>query len=216
MPLNLRIQPLNERSLMIAPSFGGEVGIAERNATIHGICESLRPIVGVVDVVAAYESLAVFFSDIDSRRRAQAHLSSLQIPLAQETWNRGTLHEIPVVYDGLDLDDAASELGMRPDELIALHSAVEYSVAMIGFLPGFPYLLGMDPRLTLPRLATPRLSVPQGSVAIGGAQTGIYPQESPGGWRLIGTTDAVLFDAAREKPALLQAGDRVKFVVRNP
>jgi KipI family sensor histidine kinase inhibitor len=83
---------------------------------------------------------------------------------------------------------------------------------MIGFAPGFPYLLGLDPALALPRLATPRTRVPAGSVAVGGAQAGIYPRESPGGWRLLGRTPAVLFDAGRAQPALLQPGDRVRFV----
>ena len=83
---------------------------------------------------------------------------------------------------------------------------------MIGFAPGFPYLLGLDPALALPRLATPRTRVPAGAVAIGGAQAGIYPRESPGGWRLLGRTPRVLFDASRPQPALLQPGDRVRFV----
>jgi KipI family sensor histidine kinase inhibitor len=82
---------------------------------------------------------------------------------------------------------------------------------MIGFAPGFPYLSGLDPALALPRLATPRTAVPAGSVAIGGAQTGIYPRESPGGWRLLGRTPVRLFDPMREPPALLAPGDRVRF-----
>ena len=84
---------------------------------------------------------------------------------------------------------------------------------MLGFAPGFPYLLGLDPRLATPRLATPRSQVPAGSVAIGGAQAGLYPRPGPGGWNLIGRTDAVLFDPARESPALLAPGDRVRFLV---
>ena len=96
--------------------------------------------------------------------------------------------------------------------MIARHSAPTYTVATIGFAPGFPYLSGLDPALALPRLATPRLRVPAGSVAIGGAQTGVYPRESPGGWRLIGRTPLRLFDPLRMPPSTLAPGDRVRFV----
>ena len=123
--------------------------------------------------------------------------------------------EIPVCYGagfGEDFDAVAIELGLAPTELIARHSAPLYTVAMIGFAPGFPYLSGLDPTLALPRLATPRTRVPAGSVGIGGAQTGIYPRESPGGWRLIGRTPLTLFDPQRAAPSLLAPGDRVRFV----
>ena len=92
---------------------------------------------------------------------------------------------------------------MQTEELVRRHSVNEYRVAMLGFAPGFPYLLGLDPALAAPRLATPRTHVPAGSVGIGGAQTGIYPRAGAGGWRLIGRTQTVLFDAARDEPALL-------------
>jgi len=123
--------------------------------------------------------------------------------------------EIPVLYGGEhgpDLESSAAELGLSPQALIERHAAGDYTVAMIGFAPGFPYLSGLDPALALPRLATPRTSVAAGSVAIGGAQTGIYPRESPGGWRLLGRTPWVLFDPRHEPPARLQPGDRVRFV----
>ena len=123
--------------------------------------------------------------------------------------------EIPVVYggeDGPDLDAAAAELGLSPQTLIERHSAGRYTVAMIGFAPGFPYLSGLDPALALPRLATPRTRVAAGSVAIGGAQTGIYPRDSPGGWRILGRTPLTLFDPQRDPPTALLPGDRVRFV----
>ena len=123
--------------------------------------------------------------------------------------------EIPVRYGGAfgeDLDAAAAELGIAADTVIARHGAALYTVAMVGFAPGFPYLSGLDPSLALPRLATPRTRVPAGSVAIGGAQTGIYPRESPGGWRLLGRTPLRLFDPQRASPSLLAPGDRVRFV----
>jgi KipI family sensor histidine kinase inhibitor len=125
------------------------------------------------------------------------------------------LVEIPVRYggaDALDLDAVAARAGLTCEEVIARHTAAEYRVAMLGFAPGFPYLLGLDPALAMPRLDTPRQHVAAGSVGIGGAQTGIYPRPGPGGWRIIGRTDAVLFDATRASPSLLAPGDRVRFV----
>lgn len=126
----------------------------------------------------------------------------------------GRFVEIPVCYDGEfgpDLADVARHTGLSVEEVIARHSAVEYRVHCLGFAPGFPYLGGLPPELATPRRATPRQGVPAGSVAIGGAQTGIYPQSSPGGWNVIGRTPLRLFDADREPPALLKAGDRVRF-----
>lgn len=122
--------------------------------------------------------------------------------------------EIPVCYgaeSGPDLQAVARHAGIDPDQVIARHVAVEYTVAMLGFAPGFPYLLGLDATLHVPRRANPRTRVPAGSVAIGGAQTGIYPGELPGGWHLIGRTPLVLFDPQREPPCLLAPGDRVRF-----
>ncbi|WIG55610.1 MAG: Allophanate hydrolase 2 subunit 1 [Rhodanobacteraceae bacterium] len=121
---------------------------------------------------------------------------------------------IPVCYGGdcgPDIDAIAEHAGLVRDEVIARHAAAEYTVAMLGFAPGFPYLLGLDAALHVPRRATPRTRVPAGSVAIGGAQTGIYPCELPGGWHLIGRTPLALFDPRRDPPCLLAPGDRVRF-----
>ncbi|PTQ55016.1 MAG: Allophanate hydrolase 2 subunit 1 [Candidatus Carbobacillus altaicus] len=125
------------------------------------------------------------------------------------------LVEIPVHYggkDGPDLIPLAEEKGLTPDEVIELHSSTVYTVAMIGFMPGFPYLEGLPDILASTRLPVPRLKVPAGSVGIGGSQTGLYPFESPGGWRIIGRTDAVLFDVRRNPPARFKMGDRVRFI----
>jgi KipI family sensor histidine kinase inhibitor len=124
----------------------------------------------------------------------------------------GRLVEIGVRYDGEDLTDVAERLGVEVAEVVARHSAPTYTVACLGFSRGFPYLDGLDPVLRLPRRDTPRARVPAGSVAIAAEQAGIYPQTSPGGWHLLGRTDAVLFDPGREPPALLAPGDRVRFV----
>ena len=122
---------------------------------------------------------------------------------------------IPVRYggdDGPDLDHVAHLLGIRNDEVIALHTGQVYRVQMIGFAPGFPYIGPLPPELTLPRRSTPRTAVPAGSVAIAAGMTGIYPQRLPGGWHIIGRTDVILFDPLRSPPALLQPGDGVRFV----
>jgi 5-oxoprolinase (ATP-hydrolysing) subunit B len=124
----------------------------------------------------------------------------------------GRLVEIGVRYDGEDLGEVAERLGLEVAEVVARHSAPTYTVACLGFSRGFPYLDGLDPLLRLPRRDTPRARLPAGSVAIAADQAGIYPQTSPGGWHLLGRTDVPLFDPAREPPALLAPGDRVRFV----
>ncbi len=123
-------------------------------------------------------------------------------------------HTVPVCYGGEhgpDLEAVAKTVKRSVEEVVKLHSRADYHVAAVGFTPGFPYLFGLPPTLVVPRRATPRLRVPAGSVGIGGAQTGIYPSETPGGWMLIGRTGLDLFDALRDPPALFAAGDRVKF-----
>lgn len=132
-------------------------------------------------------------------------------PTSDFAWTTSD-YVVPVRYDGPDLEDVARRLGCTPAEVIERHSAGEYLVCMIGFLPGFPYLGFLPDNLVLPRRDTPRSRVPAGSVAIAGRQTGIYPQASPGGWHLIGRTDLILFDAERNPPNLFKAGDRIRFV----
>ncbi|HEV3355195.1 MAG TPA: allophanate hydrolase subunit 1 [Pseudonocardiaceae bacterium] len=122
---------------------------------------------------------------------------------------------LPVYYDGPDLELVADTAGIGVAEVAALHSGVEYSVAFSGFAPGFGYLVGLPDVLCQPRLDRPRTKVPAGSVGIAGEFTGAYPRSSPGGWRLIGRTDAVLFDSHRDRPALLSPGDRVRFEARS-
>lgn len=151
------------------------------------------------DSVAPKEWLGKIESSLDSRARNSSR----------------RFIEIPTEYGGPggpDLPALASHLGMTPDELIKMHSGAEYEVAFLGFAPGFAYLNGLPEKLASPRLSTPRLKVPAGSVGIAGAQTGIYPFESPAGWRIIGRTNLKMFTPERERPSLLQSGDRVRFV----
>lgn len=126
----------------------------------------------------------------------------------------GTLVEVAVRYDGPDLAAVAGHWGIGVDEVAAAHASVEYVASFCGFAPGFSYLAGLPQERAVPRLASPRPAVPAGSVALAGTWCGIYPTASPGGWLLLGTTDAVLWDPARPEPALLPPGTRVRFVPR--
>ena len=192
------------------------------NEYVHATAARIRAAgpAGLRDLVPAFASLGVFFDPAEDPARVHAQLLALleagrPAPSAQAGAENPAVRvvELPVLYGGEhgpDLDSAAGELGLSPAALVQRHSAAEYTVAMIGFAPGFPYLSGLDPALALPRLSTPRARVAAGSVAIGGAQTGIYPRESPGGWRLLGRTPVPLFDPAREPPSRLQPGDRVR------
>ena len=121
---------------------------------------------------------------------------------------------IPCCYGGhFGPDMAAAEklTGLTREEIISIHSGTDYRVYMLGFLPGFVYLGGLDPRLELPRLKTPRVRIPRGSVGIGGQQTGVYPMDSPGGWQLLGATPVDFYDPDRDEPILCRAGDRIRF-----
>lgn len=123
--------------------------------------------------------------------------------------------ELPVVYggdDGPDLDSVAEHASLTVQDVIDIHSGVDYRVYMVGFAPGFPYLGGLDERIATPRLKTPRTSVPAGSVGIAESQTGVYPNASPGGWQLIGRTAATLFDVSKSSPSLITPGSKVRFV----
>jgi KipI family sensor histidine kinase inhibitor len=215
-------EPLGESTLLVI--LGAQIDAA-LNARVHATAAALRAaaLPGVDDIAPAYASLALRYRTsawqdgggppwrnlADAVRSALAHAPASPPAPARTV-------EIPVRYGGNcgpDLDSLASRLGLSAQQLVERHARGEYAVAMLGFAPGFPYLVGLDPALHAPRLANPRTRVPRGSVAIGGAQTGIYPSELPGGWQLIGRTPVTLFDAAREPACLLAAGDAVRFRV---
>jgi KipI family sensor histidine kinase inhibitor len=213
-------EPLGDQALLLR---WGEVANVEVNRRVHALAAKLRAArpPWLVDCVPAYASLAVFFDAASVRGNdptavVRDWLSTLVDGSdTQADAAPSRLVEIPVVYGGEhgpDLDDVAAASGLTAAQVIERHAQVEYLVAMLGFSPGFPYLLGLDPQLAVPRLATPRTRVPAGSVGIGGTQTGVYPNEGPGGWRLVGRTPQLLFDARRDPPALLLPGDRVRFV----
>lgn len=160
------------------------------------------------DAVPAYDSLAVHFdpliTDAHTLRAAIDGLVAGDVDHAVHSDTLTSTVTLPVVYDGPDLKQVADHAGLSVAEVVDRHAAPTYVVAAIGFLPHFPYLLGLDPALATPRRASPRTRVPAGAVAIGGDQTGVYPQESPGGWNLIGTSDPGLLTA-------LRPGDAVRF-----
>lgn len=122
---------------------------------------------------------------------------------------------VPCLYGGIygpDLSEMAGQLGMDEKEIIAIHQSVDYKIYMLGFLPGFVYLGGLDERIHMPRLTVPRTVIPARSVGIGGNQTGVYPMESPGGWRLIGSTPLNFYDPKEDPPVLCRAGEYIRFV----
>ncbi|MGW8063215.1 5-oxoprolinase subunit B family protein [Streptomyces ziwulingensis] len=142
--------------------------------------------------------------------RLASELASAEIPPAPP--RAGRVVELPVRYDGPDLADVAAHWGVSEGEVARVHAGTEFRVAFCGFAPGFGYLTGLPARYDVPRRDTPRTAVPAGSVALAGPYTGVYPRSSPGGWQLIGTTDAVLWDHTRVPAALLSPGTRVRFV----
>lgn len=227
------IEPLGEDALLLR--CGDALDLAT-NARVHACAAALqaaRP-GWVRDIVPAFATLAVFVdlgampdgadplavteAWIDaawgSRTSGDGAGSGAQGPAAMAV-PAGPPREIPVAFGGAggpDLAAVAAAAGLSEADAITRFCASLYQVAMLGFAPGFPYLLGLDPALAMPRLETPRTHVPAGSVAIGGAQAGIYPREGPGGWRLLGRTPLVLFDPGRASPALLAPGDHVRFL----
>jgi KipI family sensor histidine kinase inhibitor len=202
----VRLRPAGERALLV------EVEDLETVHRLHAALRDLDP-PGVVELVPGYRTVLV----VADPARAEvvdelaAELPDLELPPADKV--AGEPVEIPVSYDGEDLPEVAGLTGLGAEEVVRRHTAPEYTVAFLGFSPGFPYLVGLDPALEVPRRDTPRTSIPAGSVALAGNQTGIYPSASPGGWQLIGHTDVALFDPARDPPALLAPGTRLRFTV---
>ena len=181
-------------------SFGDEIR-AEISSQVLAVFRSLNdPLVkdslGIRDLVPSYNALAVYFNPASVSIRQFIQQIEKEINRickgekfrTMEADNVKSVHILPVIYTGEDLERVANLKHLTVEDVIRLHQIPAYSVAMIGFQPYFPYLIGLDPKLETPRLDSPRIKVPPGSVAIGGAQTGIYPQESPGGWNIIGTT----------------------------
>ena len=219
-----RIEALGDGALLIQCGETIDAGVNAQAMAIARAIETAK-LPGILDIAPAYASVCLRYephawigADVQSPfARLAERLSTLVDNVASDASTDVASIEIPVIYggeSGPDLDEVAAHAGLMREAVIELHSGAEYRVAMLGFTPGFPYLLGLPDALHMPRRATPRTRVPAGSVAIGGAQTGVYPRETPGGWHLIGRTPLHLFDPARDPPALLKPGMRVKFVAQ--
>lgn len=174
------------------------------------------PVGAVSETIPAFASLLIYYDPIKTDYRSMKEmLEFLLKDMGDEKQSEGRLIEIPVCYGGKygeDLDFVASHAGLSKEEVIQIHSGRDYRIYMLGFLPGFPYLGGMDERIFTPRLKSPRTKIPAGSVGIGGQQTGIYPIESPGGWQLIGRTPVKLFRPQKNGELPYEAGDRIRFI----
>jgi KipI family sensor histidine kinase inhibitor len=211
-PTPLRAHHLGDSAVAIV--FGTERS-AELLHRIHSAARALESatIPHVEDVVPAYLALTVFY---DSLRTSYSEISAILLAACDRAVDFAKTspprtHRIPVRYNGGDLDFIASSTGLSVDEVVARHAGKRYTVDLLGFVPGFGYLGELDPALHLPRRAQPRPRVAAGSVGIAGAQTAVYPLDTPGGWHIIGSTQTVMFDPAREPPALLAPGDTVYF-----
>jgi inhibitor of KinA len=227
----MEIVPLGDSALVVRVRDRFEYAPEETLDVVLRTLQQLRTaaIPGVIELAPAYTSIAVFFEPITIAKatetsdkvfdwlasRIRAAVAGVADP-GKTPRSRSQTVEIPVCYDpefALDIDDVARRANVSPKEVIRLHSTAEYRVACIGFVPGFPFLTGLPKKLATPRRDVPRKGIPPGSVGIGGAQTGIYPLRSPGGWNLIGRTPLRLFDPEKNPPVLLRAGDRVRFRV---
>ena len=216
-----RIFPLSDSSITI--DFGSVIDEALNTlvAQLFDYC-SRNPFIGFTEAVPAYAALTIFYNVIQVRNaypEAPTAYALVENYVNEALENITTtistspiLIEIPVIYDGEDLAFVAAHNHLSAEEVIEIHTAATYRVYMMGFLPGFAYMGGMDVRIATQRRPSPRTKVPAGSVGIAGQQTGIYPLESPGGWQLIGRTTVKLFDIEAPNPTLLKAGDLVKFV----
>lgn len=206
----MTIRPASDRSLLI--SFGEEISASAHREVVQ-LTHALE---GAREILNLHPAFASVLIDFDPRRQTHDRIEELVrerlASAGEREAEKPRTIEIPVTYDGPDLEDVARHAGLSPERVVEIFAAAEYLVWFVGFATCFPYLGGLPAELATPRLSAPRKQVPAGSVAIGGAQAGVYPLPSPGGWRLIGRTDLRLFDSAGEPPGLLRMGDRIRFV----
>lgn len=203
--MTTRILDYGDRALLIECGSTGEV---------LALAAALRDehLDGVIDIVPGARTVLVSVAEPRHRAPVRGLLADIPVPRPAIPVPAGAAEVvIDVVYDGADLAEVSDHLGMDVADVVAAHTGTRWQVGFAGFAPGFAYLVGGDQRLAVPRRAEPRPRVPAGSVALAGEFSGIYPRESPGGWQLIGRTDAVLWDVGRPRPALLTPGTWVRF-----
>ncbi len=212
---DVTIKAAGDSSLLL--QFGNKID-PDINARISATVQLMREqqIEGVVDIIPAFCSLLINYDprviSYASIRTRMERILSMEIAAGSR---KKKIFEIPVCYGGSfgpDLPAIAEHAGLSEQEVIDIHSGTDYLIYMLGFLPGFTYLGGLDERIHTPRLANPRIRIPEGSVGIGGSQTGIYPMDSPGGWQLMGMTPVRTYDPNRDTPILVEAGDYIRFV----
>lgn len=208
------IMPAGDQALKVV--FENKID-QEINVKVNRLDELIlqKKVTGVKETIPAFRTLTVLFDGMKTDfKKLSEDLTPMLSDLEQTRRNKKRIIEIPVCYDeqfGIDLKDVSEHSGLSVQEVIQLHSERDYLIYMMGFLPGFAYLGGMDLQLSMPRLEAPRSKINAGAVGIAGNQTGIYPMESPGGWRIIGATPVRLFDAGRASPFLYEAGDHIRF-----
>ncbi len=204
-----------DRALLV--EFGNQISIDIHNR-IRRLLSRIdsEKIPGVLEVVPTYRSILIYYDPIVTNIfDLESSIENLNKIHVGETVDKARIIEVPTIYGedyGPDLKSVATHTGMSAEEVIEVHSGVEYLVYMIGFSPGFPYLGGMSERIAVPRLETPRTIIPAGSVGIADKQTGIYPKDGPGGWRIIGRTPLDLFQEERNPPTLFLPGDYIRFI----
>lgn len=212
----MKILPLGDSALLIDfADESSELDALLDRALFSSAALENANIPGVREITSAYQSVALFFDAGSVNASIEENIREIISTAHVKRAIPDREVHIPVCYDqdfALDSRHVASETNLPIEQIIEIHSSTEFTVACIGFMPGFPYLAGLPQELHVPRLATPRTTVPAGSVAIANAQAGIYPFESPGGWNIIGRTPLVLFDPNRaHSPTLFATGDRVRF-----
>ena len=212
---NVKFFPAGDHAMVV--EFGSI--IAENiNQKVHALAGWIeeKQIEGVVELLPTFRSLMIYYDchvvSFEQLKRKVSEFDDTKVSAGAE---KKKITKVPCCYGarfGSDLHDMEKILGIDKDEIIRIHSSVCYKIYMLGFLPGFVYLGGLDKRIEVPRLSSPRVKINPGSVGIGGNQTGVYPVASPGGWRLIGGTPLDFYDPDREKPILCNAGEYIRFV----